>query len=856
MGKKHESCIMVKRFARGLNALRIRMKRPLSLRRLSIGFLIAIWAVRLTLVFAAEQKSLDPPQPAAPAAPTPVEIPLADIAARAADAANLLGSLAASRAAGVQIDAIARALPELSEKFEAQFAETTKKLEGEPTLETLQTLQQQWQRNQADATALLNTLTIRATRLQNGLNQLAHLQKTWNTTRASAQASKAPVPILEQIDSTLKGIGEAQAKLQTERAAVLDWQSRIGQELTKCGTALAQISQYQQKAVAGIFVPDAPPIWDPELWARSLEALPDHMRKVAIDNWTEIVKYGREPRQGSAFFALLFFVLAVVFSAARRQIAIWKKSGATVASAFVVFERPYAAALAITLLIATSPFFHNPSGVHALLSILVVVPMLRLARPGISAPLAFALYALCFLFALDTVRQAFQGMQVIGRMITVGETIAAIVLLFGMRHDYRRIISERAASSGLILLKAGRFVLIVVLLVALFAGIVGYASLLRILTPGILVGGVLALAAFVSLRVIAGVLALAFRAWPLRLLHMVENHRELMARRIYTLLVWVAIGGWLFRYLLYLGLLDPAKSSLETLLATKLERGTLSISLGNILEFFLVVFLAYLLSRLLRFALQEDVYPRINLAPGQSYAVSSLLNYIILALGFVAALGVLGADFSKVSILAGAFGVGIGFGLQSVVNNFVSGLILLFERPIQVGDVVQVGTIQGRVNRIGMRASIVSTFQGAEIIVPNAQLITQEVTNWTRSDQLRRVELPVGVSYGAAPNKVIEMLEQAARAHPKVLRYPPPQALFMGYGDSSINFELRAWTDFVDSGQVRSDLAAAVYDAVYAAGLSFPFPQREVRLLGDGAMGEAAPAAFSEARRPATGHKS
>src|SRR4029077_19429078 len=113
---------------------------------------------------------------------------------------------------------------------------------------------------------------------------------------------------------------------------------------------------------------------------------------------------------------------------------------------------------------------------------------------------------------------------------------------------------------------------------------------------------------------------------------------------------------------------------------TKLERGAITLSLGDILEFFLTVWAAYLLSRFLRFVLAEDVYPRMDLAPGLSYAASSLLNYIILALGFVAGLGVLGVDFSKVSLLAGAFGVGIGFGLQSVVNNFVSGLILLFER--------------------------------------------------------------------------------------------------------------------------------------------------------------------------------
>jgi small-conductance mechanosensitive channel len=175
--------------------------------------------------------------------------------------------------------------------------------------------------------------------------------------------------------------------------------------------------------------------------------------------------------------------------------------------------------------------------------------------------------------------------------------------------------------------------------------------------------------------------------------------------------------------------------------------------------------------------------------------------------------------------------------LQSIVNNFVSGLILLFESPIQVGDAVQVGDLQGRVRQIGIRASIVRTWQGAEIIVPNANLITQEVTNWTLTDELRRLDLPVGVNYGAAPRKVIELLEGVARAHPNVLKQPPPFCLFMSYGDSSINFELRVWTEYSKSLEVRSDLCIAIYDAIYAAGMSFPFPQREVRLLSDGNAG-------------------
>jgi small-conductance mechanosensitive channel len=315
---------------------------------------------------------------------------------------------------------------------------------------------------------------------------------------------------------------------------------------------------------------------------------------------------------------------------------------------------------------------------------------------------------------------------------------------------------------------------------------------------------------------------------------MIEHHRDLLERRTHRVLIWLAFAFWLTRSLDYVGLLGPAGTLGQSLLGAKLERGALSISVEDVLAFVLTLWVAYLLSAFLRFALEEDVYPRVGLARGLSYALSSLLNYVLLTLGFLAGLAVLGLDLTKLTIMAGAFGVGIGFGLQSVVNNFVSGLILLFERPIHIGDIIEAGGITGSVRRIGIRSSVVRTGQGAEVIVPNAQLVSERVTNWTLSDRQRRIELPVGVSYSAHPKKVMEMLETVAQAHPQVLRQPAPKAFFTGFGDSSINFELQAWTDqFGQWFQIRSELAAAVYDAGQAAGISFPFPQREVRLLQD-----------------------
>jgi potassium efflux system protein len=164
-----------------------------------------------------------------------------------------------------------------------------------------------------------------------------------------------------------------------------------------------------------------------------------------------------------------------------------------------------------------------------------------------------------------------------------------------------------------------------------------------------------------------------------------------------------------------------------------------------------------------------------------------------------------------VTILAGAFSVGVGFGLQNIFNNFISGLILLFERPIKIGDVVQIEDTSGVVERIGVRASIIRTSNGSEIIMPNGKLISERVINWTLSSRQHGIELPVAVAQGTDPGKIIDLLEKTAAAHPLVNEDPRPQALVVKLGPDSLGFELRAWTDRAERWmEIRSDLAIAI----------------------------------------------
>jgi small-conductance mechanosensitive channel len=255
------------------------------------------------------------------------------------------------------------------------------------------------------------------------------------------------------------------------------------------------------------------------------------------------------------------------------------------------------------------------------------------------------------------------------------------------------------------------------------------------------------------------------------------------------------------------------------------------ITVGDILTFALTVWAAALLARFTRFVLEGDVLARLDTQRGVAHAVARTAQYAVLLVGFFAAAAAAGIDMSRFTVIAGALGVGIGFGLQGLVNNFVSGLVILSERRINVGDAVQIGDVGGQVQQLGIRACMVRTWEGAEVIVPNASLVNEKVANWTLSDRLRRIDWAVNVAYGTPPEKVVDILLGVARAHVYVLGDPAPMVLFQGVGDSALRFELRVWTDRFDAWPMtRSELAVAGYAALRDAAIEIPFPQQEVHL--------------------------
>jgi len=305
---------------------------------------------------------------------------------------------------------------------------------------------------------------------------------------------------------------------------------------------------------------------------------------------------------------------------------------------------------------------------------------------------------------------------------------------------------------------------------------------------------------------------------PLGSLRVVSLHRPMIQRHTCRVLELFAFFLWLNLMLNYVGLLTPLMAKIQATLNANVGIGPLNVSPGSILAVLVAIWASFLVSKFLRFLLEEDVYHYFVLPSGIPYAISTMLHYVILLVGFFIALGALGIDLTKITILVGAFSVGVGFGLQNVINNFVSGLILLFERPIKIGDIIEIGGNDGEVCRIGIRASIIRTASGSEVIVPNGSLISTQVTNWTLSDRRRMVDIAVSVAAGTDLQRAADLLKRVAASQPDVAKEPATQVHVVNLTASAIAFQFRVWTNRPEAWrQLRSDLSVAINDALVSS---------------------------------------
>jgi potassium-dependent mechanosensitive channel len=760
-----------------------------------------------------------PSQPVSgsPAKPTPAPtpIPLARVPLEAQSTLASLQEIEAS-VSGDQSSAegLARTLSDLTSEIDARIADDTRLLRSSPSLEVLYRLKLTWGNFGVRLLVSARELTRHATSLEEQFARLDQLSKTWQATLQSAKKPETPAPVLQRAQSVVDSIERTRQMAESAQDHVLTLQSSLSEQQASVRTTLSSIEQAETRALKNTFVRDSRPIW-------SLgTSLGTEWEQHSGESFSSQLKASTAFTKRLPFTFLIHALFIVLMAAAlhwmRRRIGKLAEEKPDLQRALPFLDLPVSTAFALSMLLVPLIYAQAPSSIHAIMGAVTLIPAAVILRRLLLRNSYPILNALIILYFVGQLRILAASLPVLARFIFLGQVLGASVFLVWVLRSWH-LPAEGAETHSRIwrTIRAIAKIGLIILPAAFLANIFGYVNLGNLLGIVFLRSVYIAAVLYTAIRIIEGLITIALQVRPLGSLRVISLHRQMIQGRTCRVLEFLAFLFWLNVLLSFFGLRDSLIASIEAALNANLAIGSFNITLGGILAFLITVWASFLVSKFLRFVLEEDVYHHLRLAAGIPYAISTMLHYVILLVGFFVALGALGIDLTKVTILAGAFSVGIGFGLQNVINNFVSGLILLFERPIKVGDVIAVGGNVGEVSRIGIRASVIRTAEGSEVIVPNGSLISNQVTNWTFSNRQRAVEISVNVLGGADPQRVIELLKTTAAAHPGVAKEPSPQVYVVNFSAGAVTFQLRAWIDrYEDWAQLHSDLSVAVNDAL------------------------------------------
>jgi small-conductance mechanosensitive channel len=706
---------------------------------------------------------------------------------------------------------------------------------------SLTRIEREVQRSRAD-------LSAAATELEGRLSKLRAEREFLRAVLGVVRQDELPPTLFARSRESLAAIDQTRFDLRTSLDQLVELESRLAQVQASAKSGMDGIRSQQAAATEGVFRLDQPPLWrvlkaasPPDSFLRNL------VNATSVSVREYLVAY---PGAWAGLLALLGAILALTFGLRRASLrgAAGTEAQAEAESDLLV-QRPVS--VSVLVWVAVGPVLFGAN-------LPLAIDFLRIA---IAAATAWRLLPLLLGPAARAAATGILALTVVATAVLMAGTssVNTRLLLFliggGATFLLWRIAIAIRTDTGRIGRLWGRVLKVTVAVgqylaaASVVATVAGAVTLGSQLLYGTLFAVSVPLLLSITERVLRTMIRQALQRPPLGTLRAVRAYPDLVRRRLYQfvdlllVLLFLPVMTRLFPFL------DPFFAALWTFAGTPLTLGGLKVSLLNVLALGAGVFIALGVAKLVRFLLQEEVLPRTPLAMGSAAAASRLTYYGLVIAGLFLALAAAGFEISQLTLLVSALSVGIGFGLQNIVNNFVSGIVLAFERPIQPGDMVALGTMTGRVRDIGLRATTVRTFDGADVIVPNSQFISAEVINWTLADRARRIDIPVGVAYGTDLRRAIEVMRGVVMGHPNVAQSPEPNVVFRRFGESSIDFSVLFWSSDADQAiGLMSEIGISIWEALEKAGISIPFPQRDLHIVSGAVPG--APAGKTSVSAP------
>ena len=674
-------------------------------------------------------------------------------------------------------------------------------------------------RNEALAVErLVDTLTKSIQRVEGWRRSWITEKQRWQGWRSSLESDPALNSIANALERAETNINEALERIARKLEPMLLVQQQAGETEARINGLISQIDSIMIKQRGGTLRSGTSTIFSLD-YARQLIELTHEPEKIINTMPLPEVSFFASKGWVIGLQVLLFVVL---FTLIRRHRPLLLGQ----VNRRFLGKRPISVPLFTSIF--TLSFFYGPQpeAWRMLIQVLACVATGRIVTGFVQD--AWVKRAITILVVVVVLFQALLALSIplaLMRLFLLVWTVAGVIY-FGWRA--RQAATREKPSWQVWTIR----LIVLVFAVIAVADIIGFSGFAVQLMDSALRTVVLILMGFAMTRLARVALEMVAEFLPMGGLPFLRANANIILSRI-VVAINVIIGAFVAAHLLVAWKMYALPTeALQAFFGFGLHIGGHRITVSLVLVAGLILYASFTLSWGLQNLLMEKVFSRGHMDTGARLSIVRLVHYALILVGFLIALSAMGFELKNITIIGGALGVGIGFGMQAIVNNFVSGLILLFERPIKVGDVIQLGDgQQGRVTNLGLRATTVQTFDKAEIVVPNGDLISNQVTNWTLGDRSMRLIIPVGVAYGSDVETVMRVLMDVAKESEKVLSEPPPVVLFLNFGDSSLDFQLRVWiADFAERRFIQSALIQEIDRRFRTEAIEIPFPQRDLHL--------------------------
>lgn len=694
----------------------------------------------------------------------------------------------------------------------------------------------EWGNYKSELKDYQNILSTRLTKVTKTNKELTSEYKRWEITKEKFTDKVESKKIFNSIDTvliTLEGI----IKISLVRLdSIFLVQKSLTNLIVSVDEVISEIKRMELQLQKNYFIMDSPALWK----LHEIDSIANDTLNVKITNSYSSVKgrVGENLQSLSEYIkknlktfifqiSFLFLMLLLIFVVKRH----WEQEPHELTNqiekeAYIVLQFPFAATIAVGFL-ASAFFYKSLIPIFSEIHVLLILSATTYLLPRFTTKhFTRFLLLLWLVYVIQSVDVYLNPFSLLFRILLILDSIILIVALIYGRIEIKKNPNKFTHISTLFKLVTPIYFLF--LLFAIISDIIGMVHLSHFIVSGVLSSTTLGIIVYLAVKVTTSFFILLFKLRDSMHTQALSTMVKVTQKRIKPILLFIAFILWILFTLKSFEIYNHLLNYAEDILMIKWDVGKLTISLGGILSFSMIFVIAILLAKLAAAIFHDDwmiqVLPR-GLAP----AISLILRIFIISIGLYAALSAAGLDLSKLGFIVGALGVGIGFGLQNVVLNFIAGLILAFERPINLGDTIEIDQEKGVVTNIGVRSSNIRTYSGSEAIIPNGDLISKKVVNWTLANRDRRSKILMKTSANADPEKVVELFNSIAAEHPGVFKNPKPYTLFRGFNvEGNLDFELYYWTTFNQTLDIDHDIALSIFKKLKEENIQAPIPVRKI----------------------------